>query len=186
MRAELNISYKQGSMVSLLESLYGPNEPAAIGASAFAHKTPHSASKITYSAFTPGLIVMASIAERKLELYVESSGGRLREGAVAVWTAIRDEGNALKPKLGRLVLVDEDAYDVIATASLAVGGGLGRADLFLPIATGVATAVVLAGAQILGQVSADFLYGSATALAVAILSIGRLLWPSKSKELVWR
>jgi hypothetical protein len=185
-RAELNISYKQGNMTSLLESLYGQNDPAALRASALAGKTPHSASKISYSAFTPGLIVMASIAERKLELYIESSGGRLREGAIGVWNAIRDEGKALKSKLGALVLVDEDAYDVIATASVAVGGGLARADLFLPVATGLVTAVVLAGAKIFGQVSADFLYGSATALAVAILSIGRLLWPSRSKELVWR
>lgn len=186
MRAELSISCQQDGMAALLESLYGASDKSALRASEFARKAPESVRTITYAARTPGLIVMASIAGKNLELYVESSGGRLREGAVTVWSAIRDDGKALKPKLGRLVLVDEDANDVIATASVGVGGSLRREDLFLPVATGVVTAVVLAGVQIFGHVSADFLYGSTTALAVAILSIGRLLWPSRSKELVWR
>lgn len=186
MRAELSITYKHGNMTALLESLYGANDESALLASALVRKAPESEHTITYAARTPALIVMASIAGKNLELYVESSGGRLREGAVTVWNAIRDDGKALKPKLRGLVLVDEDAYDVIATASAGISGGLRREDLFLPVATGVVTAIVLAGAKTFGHVSTDFLYGSATALAVAILSIGRLLWPSRSKELVWR
>jgi hypothetical protein len=187
MRAELSVSYRRGDAHALLVTLFGPHTPTTLRKSALAHKSPESARSIVYaSVIKPGVALLASNSGKTVELYVESSGGRLREGAESVWAKIRDNGKAIKPKLLRLVLVDEDANDVLATASAAAGKHLRRDDLFLPIATGVVTAVVLAGAEILGRVSADFVYGSATALAVAILSLGRLLWSSRSKDLVWR
>jgi len=185
-RGELSISHKRGDMLGLLASLYGPNDPAALKASALARKAPASAKSIAYAARHVGLIVMASHAGRSFTLYVESSGGQLREGSVKVWSAIRDNGQKLKPKLERIVILDEDAKDVLATARAGVGGALSREDLFVPVATGLVTGIVLAAAEIFGGTSRDFLYGSATALAVAILSVGRLVWTSASKKLVWR
>jgi hypothetical protein len=185
-RAELRISHEQGSMLGLLESLYGANDENALNASEFARKAPAAAKAMNYAARTPGLIVMAWFAPRELEIYVESTGGRLREGATKVWSAIRENGKASKPALERLIVLDEDANDELATAYWGVGGSLRREDLFVPVATGIVTAAVLAVVEVVGHASADFFYGSATALGVAILSVGRLLWPSKSKELVWR
>jgi hypothetical protein len=185
-RAELTIPHKQGDMLGLLESIYGANDVNALRASEFARKSPGSAAAIGYSARTPDLIVMAWFAPREVQIYVESSGGRLREGAVRVWSAIHDGGNALKPKLGRLVIFNEDASDRLASGYCGIGVILRREDLFLPVATGLVTAVILGAAKLLGHVSADFLYGSATSLVVAILSVGRLLRSSISKEVVWR
>lgn len=184
-RAQLNISYKQGNVADQLGLLYGPHD--ALHASALWRKASATAESVTYAARTGGLIVMAEfVGGQKLVLYVESSGGLLRDGAGKVWSEIRDEGEALKPKLRRLVLFDEDANDLIATAAVGLGGNLRREDLFVPVATGIVTAVVLALVSALGHPSADFLYGSATALGVAILSVGRLVQSFKSKELVWR
>jgi hypothetical protein len=95
-------------------------------------------------------------------------------------------GQALKPDLERLVVFDEDSNDVLASAHGGRRDRLRADGLFVPIATGIVTGVVLVAAQAFGHASADFLYGSATALGVAILSLGRLFWPSKAKELVWR
>lgn len=193
MRAELSISHKQGDIAALLVSLYGAHDPGALLDSAFAHKTPGAASAVTYAARTPGLIVMAWFVGTGVELYVEAGPGRsLRREAVGVWSAIRDDpqGNALKLKLKRLALVDEDAPEEIVTARPGVGGWLGGRlklgpnDLYAPIATGIVTGVVLLVVAIVSQASSDFFYGSATALGVAAVSLALLFWPSK--ELVWR
>jgi hypothetical protein len=185
-RAELSISHRQGNMLGLLESLYGANDDKALEASEFARKAPISVRSIDYAARTPSLIVMAWFAPKGLEIYVESTGGRLREGAVNVWWAIRQNGKKLKPDLERLAVFDEDSNDVLVSASGGIEGRLRQDGLFVPIATGIVTVVVLMVVQTFGHASADFFYGSATALGVAIMSVGRLLWRSKTKELVWR
>jgi hypothetical protein len=125
------------------------------------------------------------VGTKRAVVYVESSGGRLRSGAVEIWGEIRD-AKILKPKLDRIVLFDEDASEDIATAVAGVGASLSREDLFLPIVTGVVTALVLGGVVEFGHGSSDFVYGSIPALGVAILSIVRLLAQSRSKALVWR
>lgn len=173
-------------MVELLEVLYGPNDARAMSISEFARKAPASAKTLDYAAQTPGLIVMARFAPRELEIYVESTGGRLREGAAKVWWAVHRNGARLKPELERLVVFDEDANDVLASASWGIRARLSQDGSFVPIATGVVTAAVLVVAQASGHASVDFLYGSATALGVAILTAVRLLWFSKAKELAWR
>jgi hypothetical protein len=141
---------------------------------------------IDYAVRTPGLIVMAWFAPGELELYVESTGGRLREGAARVWDGIRENATTMRPTLRRLVVYDEDTNDELAMASWGVRNGLWVEGLYVPIATGLVSCVVLATAGTFDHPSTDFLYGSATALVVAILSLARLLWLLKSKELVWR
>jgi hypothetical protein len=103
-----------------------------------------------------------------------------------VWDSIRENAKASRPALRRLVIFDEDTKDELATASWGAWARLWRDGHFVPIATGLVTAVVLAAAEVFNHPSVDFLYGSATALVIAVLSLGSLLWPSKSKELVWR
>jgi hypothetical protein len=186
MRAELSVSHDPGNMRTLLESLYGSHSVAALHKSALASKAPASAESIDYAASHMGLIIMASFVGNDFVLYIESSGGQLRAGAVSVWNVIRHNAEALKPRLGRLVLLDEDANDVVATVAIGVRERLLSEELFVPIATGAVTAIVLGVVEIFSKVSSDFVYGSATALVVAILSVIRLLWMSRSKELVWR
>jgi hypothetical protein len=126
------------------------------------------------------------VGTKKFILYVESSGGLLRHGSEEVWSDIRDQGKALKPRLGRLVLVDEDANDVIATAAPGVRGKLRRQDTIGPIVTAIVTALVLVAASAFGHASPDLFYGSATALVVGILYVGYIAWSLRFKELVWR
>jgi hypothetical protein len=185
-RAELNISHKPGDLAGLLTQLYGAHDAAALAGSALADKAPKTAKSISYAARTHGLIVMAEFVGNRVVVYVESSGGRLRAGAVEVWGDIRDGTKPLRPKLKRLILLDEDANDEIATAAAGVAASLRREDLFVPIATGIVTALVLAAVSKYGHASSDFLYGSLPALGVAILSLGRLVSRSLSKEPKWR
>lgn len=186
MRAEITIAHNGTDVLPLLERLYGPNDLAALRSSALWRKAPVAAQSIDYAASKIGLVVMASFVGRSLELYIESSGGQLRAGAARVWAAIRDNASEMKPKLMRLVLFDEDANDVIVEAGVGVGGRLRRQDLFVPIATGAASMLVVVLVRIFAQASPDFYYGSATAVAVAILSLARLVLPLSEKELVWR
>jgi hypothetical protein len=186
MRAELIVSHDGANMLSLLERLYGPSDSAALRSSMLWHKAPSSAASIDYAARKVGLILMASFIGKDLELYVESSGGRLREGVARVWRVLSEEAKDFKPELVRLVLFDEDSSDVITEAARGIGANLRREDLFIPIATGIVSALVLLIVRVLGHPSADFYYGSATALGVAILSVVRLALPWRTKELVWR
>jgi hypothetical protein len=89
----------------------------------------------------------------------------------------------MKPKLHSLELIDLPG-DVVATASVGVEKVL-RDQLLGAILTGAVTAIVLVVAVTL-DASENFLYGSITALSVAILSLLRLFWSSRRKELAWR
>jgi hypothetical protein len=190
MRAELVVKYKHGDVVEALRRRYGPHNPHALRASelwAEAHKSAETS--ISYAASTAkGLIVMARSTDRAGEIYVESSTGRLRGCSEQVWEAIREEGKRLepqpmKPRLHSLELVDLPG-DVVATASVGIER-IVRDQLLGPILTGLVTAIVLVVAILLGA-SENFLYGSITALAVAILSFVRLVWSSRDKRLTWR
>jgi len=189
MRAELTISHRQGDIAKLLESLYSASDSNALDASALAQKAPEAAESIVYAARTRGWIVMAeSMGQERSVLYIESSGGgRLREGAVEIWREV-DEGESaktFKPKLRRLVLLDEDAGEKIATATTGIGASLKRGELLAPILTGLVTAAVIGGVAVLGQLTVAFVYGSLTAIGVAIISLFRLFLQSRSKDLLW-
>jgi hypothetical protein len=190
MRAEIVVNYKHGDVVDALRRRFGPHDPEALRASELWREAPRSAEAgVTYAAITArGLIVMARSTYGKGEIYVESSSGRLRACSEQVWQAIREEGKRLepkplKPKLHSLELIDLPG-DVVATASVGVEKVL-RDQLLGAILTGAVTAIVLVVAVIL-DASENFLYGSITALSVAILSLLRLFWSSRRKELAWR
>jgi hypothetical protein len=187
-RAELNISHKQGrDMAVALVGIYGPHDQAALEASSLWRNAPETAKSIKYATRVGGLIAMAEfVGMKRAVVYVESSGGRLREGAAGVLGDIRTGAKAIKPKLTELTLFDEAANDTIATAGAGIRGALRQEELFVPIATGVLTALVIAGVMAFGHGSVDFLYGSIVALGVAIISVIRLIVQSTSKKLVWR
>lgn len=190
MRAELNIGYKQGDFVAALAAAYGPNDPEARDASALAAKSPKTAGAINYAAFGPELIVMAWSTPRRVIVYVESDGGRLRQVTARVWTALQASGKNMKPRLDYLVLLDEDKNDEIAAASVGLWANFRRGDLITPIATGAITGVVLAiGAseQIAGfRVSADLVVGSIPAILAAIIALAALARAAVRRTLVWR
>ena len=173
----------------MLESVYGPNDEPALHKSKLWLEGKGSAARISYTGRAPGLTVMAWTAGGRLELYVESSPGRLRETSERVWEAILDgdrtySGRRLRPRLQSVSLVDPDTRDVLATATVGAGK-IVRDQLFVPVVTGIVSAIVLAIALVRGA-SEEFLYGSVTALAVAILSACKLAWSLRSKELMWR
>jgi hypothetical protein len=118
-------------------------------------------------------------------LYVEAISGLLRQGAETIWNDIRQQ-DTLKPKLTRLVIIDERANDVLASAALGVLGKVLGGDAAAPILTGVVTGAVLLVALVVGNASADFVYGSATALAVAVVYIALILRALSSKAISWR
>jgi hypothetical protein len=191
MRAQLTISCRRAGILAVPGSLYGSHDPSALAASALARKAPETAKSIAYAARTRGFIVMSEpVGANKLVLYIESSGGGLRQGAEEIWGEMRDnagrKGSRLKPKLTKLILYDEDANDVIATAGVGAFDRIRREDTIGPVITGVVTAVVLAFALAFGNASPDFFYGSATALIVALLYAGYIVWSMFSKALAWR
>jgi hypothetical protein len=189
-RAELVVKYKRGDIVEVLTAAYGAHNPTALRQSKLWLGGKEAAKKVTYAASTPsGLTVMAWTSPGRAEIYVESSTGRLRSCSEKVWEAIQDNGKTLRPKrmrpkLHSLELIDPVPSDVVATASVGLGK-LVRDQLFVPVATGVVTAVVLVVAIEQGA-SQDFVYGSITALTVAILSLVRLISNARSKKLIWR
>jgi hypothetical protein len=185
-RAELTIAHEQGDLVSALEQVFGENEAAALHASALAQKSPSSAASITYSAYGPGLLVMAWPTPRRLFLYVESSGGRLRKASADVWDVIIDGGRQLKPKLKSLVLLDEDANDEIALAAVGLAANIKRPELYVTAVTGILTAMVLVVAIAAFGAAGDLLIGSIPALVAAILALGWLINDVRSKKLVWQ
>jgi hypothetical protein len=189
MRAELVIKYKHGDIVDVLRKKYGTHDASALRESELWAEAQKSAEGVAYAARTPkGLIVMAWSTGGEGEVYVESSTGRLRACSEQVWEAILEgakqgEPKKMNPRLHSLELVDLPG-DVVATASVGVGRLL-RDQLFGPIVTGAVSAVVL-GIALLLNASGNFVYGSITALAVAILSLVRLIWSSRGKKLAWR
>jgi ABC-type microcin C transport system permease subunit YejE len=185
-RAELTIECRSDGIAAALESLYGANNPEALAKSALATEAPVAAGAIKYTAVTQGLIVMAEyVGARKVVLYVEPTSGLLRHGAETIWTDIRQRGN-LKPKLTRLVINDERANDILASAALGVRGKVLGGDATTPVLTGVVTGAVLVVALLVGNASADFVYGSATALAVAVVYIALIVRALRSKAITWR
>lgn len=190
MRAELTISHREGDITELLKSLYRASDSEALSYTALARKAPETADSIIYAARTRGWIVMAeSVGRERTVIYIESSGGgRLREGAVEIWREVDESEGAktLKPKLRRLILLDEDAGEKIASATTGIGASLKRGDLLAPILTGTVTVVVIGGFAALGQLTASLVYGSLTAIGVAIIAIFRLFLQSRSKDLLWR
>jgi ABC-type microcin C transport system permease subunit YejE len=154
--------------------------------SALATEAPMAAESIKYTVLTQGLIVMAEyIGAKKVVLYVEAISGLLRQGAETIWKDIRQQ-ETLKPKLTRLVIIDERANDILASAALGVRGKVLGGDAAAPILTGVVTGAVLLVALVVGNASADFVYGSATALAVAVVYIASILRALGSKAISWR
>ena len=171
----------------MLKGLYGANKKAALAESALATGAPKAAQSIKYTAVTQGLVVMAEyVGTKKVVLYVESTGGLLRRGAETIWKDIRERAANLKPKLTRLVIIDERANDILASAALGVRGKVLGGEATAPILTGVVTGVVLVVALLVGNASADFVYGSATALAVAAVYIASVLRALGSKAISWR
>ncbi len=126
------------------------------------------------------------IGDKKATLYIESSGGLLRQGVEDVWGELHNRGKPLEARLQRLQLIDEDASDIIATAGVGLLGSVRRDDTIGPIVTGIVTTLVLVVAWLTGNATPEFLYGSATALGVAILYVAGILWSARSKKLVWR
>jgi hypothetical protein len=189
-RAQLVVKFKHGDIVDVLRSAYGANDPDALHSSRLWSEGQGAAQNVTYAARTPsGLTVMTWPSTGRAEVYVESSTGRLRSCSEEVWEAIRDNGKRLKPKrmkpkLHSLLLLEPAPGDVMATASVGLGK-IVRDQLFLPIATGIVTAAVLVIA-LARDASEEFVYGSITALAVAILSLIRLLADLRNRKLVWR
>ncbi len=190
MRAELVVKYEHGDLINVLARRYGPHNPAALEASELwrqAHKSVEEG--VAYAARTAkGLIVMAWSANGTGEVFVESSTGRLRSCSEQVWDAIREEGKQLtpkpmRPKLHSLELVDLPG-DVVATASVGVASIL-HDQLLGPIVTGLVTGIVLLISVLLHS-SEHFVYGSMTAIVIAILSLARLIWSSRHRRLAWR
>jgi hypothetical protein len=183
----MTIECRFDGIADVLEELYGPNNTGALARSALAAEAPTAAGSIRYTAVTQGLLVMAEyVGTKKLVLYVESIGGLLRHGAETIWADIRKRGANLKPKLTRLVISDQRANDILASASLGVRGKILAGDAAAPVLTGVVTGAVLLVALLVGNASADFVYGSATALAVALLYVASILRALSSKEISWR
>jgi hypothetical protein len=184
-RAELFISHKLVDIVGVLEAAYGENDPTARDESKLAREGVGSVAGMRYAGRAPGLIVMAWTRPGRVEIYVESSTGRLRAAGQKVWEVVRETGTELSPTLQSLILFDPDENDVVAEAAIGVRQRIVGDQLFVPIITGIVTAIVLVVALVRGA-SQEFLYGSITALVVAILSLGRLALILRSKELKWR
>ncbi len=183
----MTIECRSDGIAAALEGLYGANNTEALATSALATEAPMAAGSIKYTALTQGLIVMAEyVGMKKVVLYVEPTSGLLRHGAETIWRDIRQRGANLKPKLTRLVINDERANDILASAALGVRGKVVGGDATAPVLTGVVTGAVLLVALLVGNASADFVYGSATALAVAVIYIALILRALGSKAISWR
>lgn len=188
MQAQMVVTYKRGDLVEILVAAYGAHNPAALKASKLWRERQGAAKGVTYAANLPtGMTVMAWGSPGRTEVYVESTAGRLRAFSEQVWeeilTQARRRKPKLKPRLHKCELVDEPG-DVMASASAGMLQVV-RDQVAAPIVTGIATAVVLVVA-IVRHASEDFIYGSVTAVAVALLALGYLVYSSRTKKLVWR
>jgi len=183
----MTIECRSDGIAATLEGLYGADNKGALAKSALAAAAPTAAGSIKYTAVTQGLIVMVEyVGTKKVVLYVEPTGGLLRHGAETIWTDIRERGANQKPKLTRLIIIDERANDILASAALGVRGKVLGGDATAPVLTGAVTGVVLLVALLIGNASADFVYGSATALAVAVVYIASTIRALSSKAISWR
>jgi ABC-type microcin C transport system permease subunit YejE len=183
----MTIECTSDGIAIVLEELYGPNNEGALVESALATEAPTAAGSIKYTAVTQGLLVMAEyVGTKKLVLYVEPIGGLLRHGAETIWADVRKRGASVKPKLTRLVITDQRANDILASAAIGVRGKVLGGDATTPVLTGVISGAVLLVALLVGNASADFVYGSATAFAVALVYVVSILRALRSKEISWR
>jgi hypothetical protein len=121
MRAQLVIEHRSGDFLPTLRAAFGPHDPQALQTSAFARKSPRSAQAFRYAGVSPDFVVMAWPTEGRLDLYVESSSGRLRTSALQVWEIVRKGKHKLRPQLKSLVLFDEDTNDAVARADVGAG-----------------------------------------------------------------
>lgn len=186
MRAELIIEHRDGNPLHSLQGTFGAHDPAALAASGFATRSPQAAARVTYAAVAPGFTLLAWPTPGQLYLYVEASGGRIREVGDTVWSIVWRGQPALKPKLQSLLLVDEDANDVIACAGVGVFANLRRPEIWLAFLTGVGSAIWLALA--LGTLGSpgDLVLGAVPAFIAAIISLVILILDVRNKKLAWR
>lgn len=184
MRAELGIKH-QGDFIPTLVETFGANNPAVLQGSVFAKKSPRSAASIRYSVEARGLLLLAWPTPGRLFLYVESSGGRLRETAANVWAILHTGGAAHRPELEFLVLFDEDANDGVAEARVGLSANFSR-ELTLTFITGLVSAIWIVLALAFFDVSGDTVLGAVPAFIAATIALVALLTGVRNKRLVWR
>lgn len=186
MRAQLQISHRDGEIVNVLKAAFGQHDQKALKASGFASKSPDTAKSITFAALTPEYLVMAWITAGQVRLYVESHKGQLRDAADQTWQGVRQHGKRLRPKLQSLVLFDEDSNDKVAEAGVGLAENAKRTEIVVPVAIGGITAAFLAVAVVGFGASWDLAVGSIPAFIAAILALMWFALDTRRGRLVWR
>ena len=186
MRAELTIEHDDGDLLAEFVAVLGPHDPAVMAQSNFAQKSPQAASALSYAAYGAPALVLAWATPGQLFVYLEPSGGRLRRAASDVWDIVRKSGSALNPHLKALVLLDEDANDEVANASVGLLSNLRRPEIAFTMVTGVVTLVWLVVALTVFQATGDLVLGAIPPLLASFIATTSLVADTRRQKLVWR
>jgi hypothetical protein len=182
----LTISHKRGDLLRELAEALGPHEPSALLGSNFFQKAPEAAKQLQYARQGISSLVLAWATPGRLVIYVEPSGGRLRDEASSIWEIVRDNGSPLNPHLRSLSLFDEDANDQIATANVGTAAQIKRPELAVALIAGAATLVWLAFALLLFKASGDLVLGAIPSLVGGLVAGAVLRIDARAQKLVWQ
>jgi hypothetical protein len=185
-RAELTISHEPGDLLRDITGALGPHEPDALLSSNFFQKAPEAAVQLQYAKQGLSSLILAWATPGRLVIYVEPSGGRLRDEASSVWEIVRDSGSKLNPRLKLLSLFDEDANDQIATAGVGTAAQIKRPELAVALIAGAATLIWLAFALLLFKAGGDLVLGAIPSLVGALVAGVVLRIDAQSQKLVWQ
>ncbi|HEX4806275.1 MAG TPA: hypothetical protein VFU94_10255 [Conexibacter sp.] len=182
MHAAITVTHKPGDFLGRLAVALPPEDRTCLSRSLVFAQRPEWQALVAFAAETPHwrIAIYADGADQ-WQMIVEPVHGELRVACQSVWRTILATVGELSPRLERLEIVDEATMQTLVRASVGLLPQMRRRELWLPLAVGVANAVVLVATG----VDSATLHGAIPGLVAAGIALLVIILDAIRASLVW-